>query len=155
MAPQELTSVAESAGTDHPTQRDQQVLSHSSRWFQPGFLATLAASQLPFHQPGCLVRCRVTSDLAQITVWCLPLSDRVTQRQDDVQWVHVSFIRIVYLLSLWIRTIYFKLFPEKSTGLSFSERSEELSGTPKCVYSNLHPLSQHGQLCYFKIPSGT
>lgn len=95
------------------------------------------ASQLPFHQPGCLVRCRVTSDLFQITVCRLPLSGKVMQWQDDVQRVHVSFIRIVYLLSLWIRTIYFNWFPAKSTGLSFSERSQEWSGTPKCVYSSI------------------
>lgn len=101
------------------------------------------APHLPAPFPSTRMPCQALCHFGslQITVCRLPLSGKVTQWQDDVQRAHVSFIRIVYLLSLWIRTIYFKWFPVKSTGPSFSKRSWELSGTSKCVYSDLYPLS--------------
>lgn len=98
----------------------------------------LLPSRTP-HQPNlfpstgmpCQALCHLGS--LQTTACCLSLSGKAMQWQDDVQRVHVSFIRIVYLLSLQIRTIYFKWFPAKSTGLSFSKRSWQLCGTSRCV----------------------
>lgn len=125
-----------------PRSKDTGYLAQNSpRISHQGLALLWPGSCLPLELPCCGAGPGVTSALSWFHSAALPLSGRGTRWQGDGQHVDVACTAIVHLLSLQIRTIHFKWFSAKSTGLCFSRRSRDLSGISECVYTDFYPLS--------------